>query len=185
MNKQKFKILAIVDGVLIVALVVVMFVFKGQLNEQAKTSVKEQEGAYKKEALSVLYNYWETMDQYGMAWKLVYATLTGNKTEKAFDAMVKTIFEDQDARNKQVSYMVAASGMSDQKMGIIKDGSKLADSFLLKDEGGVKEIACGKNCVVKFTFVKGKLTESDYKALIEYKFEDNFKIAPPKAFVFE
>jgi hypothetical protein len=185
MNTKKFKILAIADGVLIVALVVVMFALKGMYKDKAVNAVKEQEGAYKKEALTVLYDYWETMDQYGMAWKLVYATLTGNKTEKSFDAMVKSIFEDQDARNKQVSYMLSASGMSDAHQGIIKDGSKLADKFLLKDEGGVKEVACGKNCVIKFIFVKGKLAENDYKALVEYKFDENFKVEPPKAFVFE
>ena len=49
----------------------------------------------------------------------------------------------------------------------------------------MKEVACGKNCVATFTFVKGKLKQSDYKALIEYKFADNFSIEAPATFKFE
>ena len=44
MNNQKFKILAIVDAVLIVVLIVVMMVLKGNYNDQAQASVKEQAG---------------------------------------------------------------------------------------------------------------------------------------------
>ena len=105
MNTKKFKILAIVDGVLIVALVVMMFALKGRYNDQAQSSVKEQVGAYKATVNAALQDQWKSMDQYGMAWKLVYATVTGAKTEAAFDANVKKIFEDTDARFKQVSYM--------------------------------------------------------------------------------
>ena len=153
MNMKKFKILAIVDAVLIVALVVLMFTLKGQYNDKAQASVKEQVGAYKATVNTALQDQWMSMDQYGMAWKLVYATITGAKTEAAFNANVQKIFEDKEARFKQVSY--------------------------------VKEVACGKNCVATFTFVKGKLKSTDYKALVEYKFADNFGIEAPAAFKFE
>ena len=184
MNKQKFKILAIIDGVLIVALVVVMFVFKGQLNEQAQTTVKDQVGAYKAVVNATLQEQWKSMDQYGMAWKLVYTTIAGANTEAAFDANVKKIFEDTGARVKQLSYMYTAASIPDKVQSDIS-AVGLADAFLLKDEGGVKEIACGKNCVVKFTFVKGKLKESDYKALVEYNFAENFTVAKAATYHFE
>ena len=184
MNMKKFKILAIVDGVLIVALVVLMFALKGRYNDQAQASVKEQVGAYKATVNAALQDQWKSMDQYGMAWKLVYATITGAKTEAAFDAEVTKIFEDTDARLKQVSYMYTAAGIPDQVLQDIA-GVGLSEQFLLKNEGGVKELACGKNCVIKFTFVKGKLKESDYKALVEYKFAENFSIAAPAEFKFE
>ena len=173
---KKFKILAIVDGVLIVALVVLMFALKGQYNDQAQSSVKEQVGAYKATVNAALQDQWKSMDQYGMAWKLIYATVTGAKTEAAF--------EDTDARFKQVSYMYTAASIPAQVQNDIA-AVGLADKFLLKDEGGVKEVACGKNCVATFTFVKGKLKQSDYKALIEYKFADNFSIEAPATFKFE
>ena len=136
MNKKKFKILAIVDGVLIVALVV--FVekltgkseFKGQYNDQAQTSVKEQVGAYKATVNAALQDQWKSMDQYGMAWKLVYATVTGAKTEAAFDANVKKIFEDTDARFKQVSYMYTAASIPAQVQNDIA-AIGLADQFLI------------------------------------------------------
>ena len=93
MNNQKFKILAIVDAVLIVVLIVVMMVLKGNYNDQAQASVKEQVGAYQENANGMLQEQWKSMDQYGMAWKLVYATLTGDKSEKSFDAAVKALDE--------------------------------------------------------------------------------------------
>ena len=176
MNKQKFKILAIVDGVLIVALVVVMFVFKGQLNEQAQTTVKEQVGAYKAIVNTTLQEQWKS--------KLVYSTIAGANTEAAFDANVKKIFEDTGARVKQLSYMYTAANIPDKVQSDIS-AVGLAEQFLLKDEGGVKELACGKNCVVKFTFVKGKLKESDYKALVEYNFAENFTVAKAAPYHFE
>ncbi|MBR4916628.1 MAG: hypothetical protein IKZ45_06065 [Fibrobacter sp.] len=184
MDKKKFKILAIVDGVLIVALVVFMFALKGKYNDQAQASVKEQVGAYKATVNTALQDQWKSMDQYGMAWKLVYATVTGAKTEAAFNANVQKIFEDKDARFKQLSYMYTAASIPAQVQNDIA-AVGLAEQFLLKDEGGVKEIACGKNCVAKFTFVKGKLKESDYKALVEYKFAENFSIGAPAEFKFE
>ena len=184
MNMKKFKILAIVDAVLIVALVVLMFALKGQYNDQAQSSVKEQVGAYKATVNAALQDQWKSMDQYGMAWKLVYATITGAKTEAAFNAAVQNIFEDKEARFKQVSYMYTAASIPAQVQNDIA-AVGLAEQFLLKDEGGVKEVACGKNCVATFKFVKGKLKESDYKALVEYKFADNFSIESPKEFKFE
>ena len=184
MNMKKFKILAIVDAVLIVALVVAMFTLKGKYNDQAQASVKDQIGAYKTSVNSALQEQWISMDQYGMAWKLIYALTSGPKTEAAFDANVKKIFEDNEARFKQVSYMYTAASIPAQVQNDIA-AVGLADKFLLKDEGGVKEVACGKNCVAKFTFVKGKLKESDYKALLEYKFADNFKVEAPAPYHFE
>ena len=185
MNNQKFKILAIVDAVLIVVLIVVMMVLKGNYNDQAQTSVKEQVGAYQEKANGMLQEQWKSMDQYGMAWKLVYATLTGDKSEKSFDAAVKAIEGDKDARLKQLSYMYTAAGIPDKVQNDINEKGGLADKFLLKDEGGVKEVACGKNCTLSFTFVKGKLKDSDYKALVEYNMDEAFKLEAPAAFHFE
>ncbi len=185
MNNQKFKILAIVDAVLIVVLIVVMMVLKGQYNDQAQASVKAQLGAYQEKANGVLQEQWKSMDQYGMAWKLVYATLTGDKSETSFNAAVKAIEEDKDARLKQLSYMYTAAGIPDKVQNDINEKGGLAEKFLLKDEGGVKEVACGKNCTLSFTFVKGKLKDSDYKALVEYNMDEAFKLEAPEAFRFE
>ena len=185
MNNQKFKILAIVDAVLIVVLIVVMMVLKGNYNDQAQASVKEQVGAYQEKANGMLQEQWKSMDQYGMAWKLVYTTLTGDKSEASFNAAVKAIEGDKDARLKQLSYMYTAAGIPDKVQNDINEKGGLADKFLLKDEGGVKEVACGKNCTLSFTFVKGKLKDSDYKALVEYNMDEAFKLEAPAAFHFE
>ena len=185
MDNKKFKILAIVDAVLIVVLIVVMMVLKGNYNDQAQASVKEQVGAYQEKANGMLQEQWKSMDQYGMAWKLVYATLTGPKTESAFDAAVKAIEEDKDARFKQLSYMYTAAGIPPKVQNDINEKGGLADKFLLKNEGGVKEVACGKNCTLSFTFAKGKLQSSDYKALVEYNMDEAFKLEAPAEFHFE
>ena len=185
MDNKKFKILAIVDAVLIVVLIVVMMVLKGNYNDQAQDSVKEQVGAYQENANGMLQEQWKSMDQYGMAWKLVYATLTGDKSEASFNAAVKAIEGDKDARLKQLSYMYTAAGIPDKVQNDINEKGGLADKFLLKDEGGVKEVACGKNCTLSFTFVKGKLKDSDYKALVEYNMDEAFKLEAPAAFHFE
>ena len=185
MNNQKFKILAIVDAVLIVVLIVVMMILKGNYNDQAQASVKEQVGTYQEKANGMLQEQWKSMDQYGMAWKLVYATLTGDKSEASFDAAVTAIEGDKDARLKQLSYMYTAAGIPDKVQNDINEKGGLADKFLLKDEGGVKEVACGKNCTLSFTFVKGKLKDSDYKALVEYNMDEAFKLEAPAAFHFE
>ena len=170
MNNQKFKILAIVDAVLIVVLIVVMMILKGNYNDQAQASVKEQVGAYQEKANGMLQEQWKSMDQYGMA---------------SFDAAVKAIEGDKDARLKQLSYMYTAAGIPDKVQNDINEKGGLADKFLLKDEGGVKEVACGKNCTLSFTFVKGKLKDSDYKALVEYNMDEAFKLEAPAAFHFE
>lgn len=185
MNTKKFKILAIVDAVLIVALLVLMFVLKGGYNEQAQTTVKEQIGAYQETANGLLQEQWKSVDQYGMAWKLVNATLTGVNTEAAFNAAVKAIEGDKDARFKQLSYMYTAAGIPAKVQNDINEKGGLAEKFLLKDEGGVKEVACGKNCSISFTFAKGKLKSSDYKALVEYNMAANFKLEAPATYHFE
>jgi len=185
MNNKKFKILAIVDAVLIVALLVLMFVLKGGYNEQAQTSVKEQIGAYQEIANGMLQEQWKTVDQYGMAWKLVNATLTGVNTEAAFDAAVKAIEGDKDARFQQLSYMYTAAGIPAKVQNDINEKGGMADKFLLKNEGGVKEVACGKNCSITFTFAKGKLKSRDYKALVEYNMAEQFKLTAPATYHFE
>ncbi|MCQ2063622.1 MAG: hypothetical protein MJY99_09860 [Fibrobacter sp.] len=185
MDNKKFKILAIADAVIIVGLIVVMMILKGNYNDQAVASVKEQVGTYQETANTMLQEQWKSVDQYGMAWKLVYVTLTGDKTEKSFDAAVKAIEADRDARFKQLAYMYTAAGIPDKVQNDIFEKGGLADKFLLKDEGGVKEVACGKGCVVSFTFAKGKFKSSDYKALVEYNLANNFKLEAPAEFHFE
>ncbi len=185
MNNKKFKILLIADIVLIVGLFALMMVLKGGYEEQAKKSVNEQLGAYLDQSNGVLQEQWKSVDQYGMAWKLVFATLTGDKTEASFDAAAKSIEEDKDARFKQLSHMYTAAGIPPQAQNSINEKAGMADKLLLKNENGVKEVACGKNCVVTFTFAKGKLKNVDYKALAEYNMADNFKLEKPAEFRFE
>ena len=86
MDKKKFKILMIVDIVLIIGLFALMMVLKGQYNDQAQKTVKEQVDAYLELSNGAVQDQWKAVDQYGMAWRLVYATLTTAKTEAAFDA---------------------------------------------------------------------------------------------------
>lgn len=185
MDKKKFKILAIVDAVLIVALFVVMFTLKGQYNEQAQTSVKEQVGAYQTTANGMLQDVWKSVDQNGMAWKLVYVTLTGDKTEASFNAAVKAIEEDKAAREKQLFYAFTAAGIPPKVQNDINEKGGLAESFVIKNEKGAKEVACGKNCSISFTFAKGKLKNVDYKALVEYNIAEQFKLEAPAAYHFE
>ena len=185
MDKKKFKILAIVDVVLVIGLFVLMMVLKGQYNDQAQKSVNEQVGAYLEQSNGAVQEQWKSVDQYGMAWRLVYATLTTAKTEAAFNATVKAIEADKDARFKQLSYMYTAAGIPPKAQNSIYEKAGLADKFLLKDEKGVKEVACGKNCVISFTFAKGKLKKADYKALVDYNMTENFMLEAPAAFHFE
>ena len=112
MNNKKFKILAIADVILIVGLVVLLVVLKGRFYDQAQTSVKEQTGAYKKVVNTALEEQWKALDQYGMAWKLIYATVTGVTTETAFNAEVTKIVEDKDARLRQLSYFAFFSAVT-------------------------------------------------------------------------
>ena len=116
---------------------------------------------------------------------VVYATITGDKTEKSFNAAVKAIEGDQAARFKQLSYVFTAAGIPPKVQNDINEKGGLADKFLLKDEGGVKEVACGKNCSISFTFAKGKLKATDYKALVELNMASNFKLEAPAEFHFE
>lgn len=185
MDKKKLRILMIVDIVLIVGLVAVMMVLKGQYNEQAQKSVKEQVDAYLTTTNGILQEQWKSIDQYGMAFKLLYATLAGDKSEATFKANVSAIEENKDARIKQISYMYTAAGVNDKAQSLISEKAGLAEKFLLKSEGGVYEVACGKDCSISFTFAKGKLKSTDYKALAEYKLDDHFKLEAPAPFHFE
>ena len=119
MDKKKFKILMIVDIVLIIGLFALMMVLKGQYNDQAQKTVKEQVDAYLELSNGAVQDQWKAVDQYGMAWRLVYATLTSAKTEAAFDAAVKAIEGDKDARFKQLSYMYEAAGIPAQAQNSI------------------------------------------------------------------
>ena len=58
-------------------------------------------------------------------------------------------------------------------------------SILVKNEKGSKEVACGKDCVVKFTFAKGKLKNVDYSALVQYNLANSLKIEKPAEYHFE
>lgn len=185
MKNNKFKILLIVDIVAIIGLFALMMVLKGGYEEQAKKSVNEQLDAYLNQNNAVLQDQWKSVDQYGMAWKLINAVLTGDKTEASFDAAAKAIEEDKDARFNQVSYMYTAAGIPAPAQNSIFEKAGMADKFLLKSENGVKEVACGKNCVISFTYAKGKLKATDYKALADYNMADNFKLEAPAAFHFE
>ena len=84
MDKKKFKILMIVDIVLIIGLFALMMVLKGQYNDQAQKTVKEQVDAYLELSNGAVQEQWKAVDQYGMAWRLVYATLTSAKTAGLF-----------------------------------------------------------------------------------------------------
>ena len=185
MDKKKFKILMIVDIVLIIGLFALMMVLKGQYNDQAQKTVKEQVDAYLELSNGAVQDQWKSVDQYGMAFKLLYATLAGNKTEAAFKNAVAAIEGDKDARVRQIAYMYSAAGVNDKAQSLISEKAGLADKFLLKSEGGVYEVACGKDCSISFTFAKGKLKSTDYKALAEYKMEDHFKLEAPAPFHFE
>ncbi len=182
---KKFKMLLIADIVLIVGLFVLMMVLKGGYEEQAKKSAGDQVGAYLEQTNTVLQAQWKSVDQFGMAWKLVNATLTGDKTEASFDAAAKAIEEDKDARFRQISYVYTAAGVPDKVQNGIFEKAGLAEKFVLKNEGGEKEVACGKDCVVKFSFAKGKLKNVDYKAMADYSMAGNFKLEAPAPFHFE
>ncbi|MCF0224596.1 MAG: hypothetical protein HUK20_10015 [Fibrobacter sp.] len=185
MNNKKFKILLIADIVLIAGLFGLMMVLKGGYEEQAKKSAGDQVNAYLEKTNGVLQEQWKSIDQYGMAWKLIYKTFAGDKSESAFDANVAAIEQDNQARFQQISHMYTAAGVPDKVQNGIFEKVGLADKFLLKNEKGEKEVACGKDCVVKFTFVKGKLKDVDYKALADYNMSENFKLEAPAAFHFE
>lgn len=189
---KKFKILLIADIVVIIGLFVLMMCLKSSYEEQAKASYDTQITAYRSDVDAVRFELWKSVDQYNMAWNLVYATLNSNKTVAAFDENVKAIEGNKDARLKQATYIYqnslinmynSESVLNKALAEYIEKG--LAETFLVKNEDSVKEVACGKNCVITFTFAKGKLVSQDYKALVEYNMVENFKLEAPAAFHFE
>lgn len=186
MDKKKLKILLIADIVIIVGLVALMMCLKGKYNEQAQKAVKEQVGAYLEKTNGVLQEEWLSMDQYAMAWRIVYATLAGDKKESSFNANISGIEADSPTRVNNLTYIYTAAGIPDQvqkqlyeKVGLNKN------PFLVSNENGVKTVACGKDCQITFTFNKGQFVSMDTKALAEYKLADHFKIEAPAPFHFE
>jgi len=187
MDKKKMKILVVVDVVILVALIIVLMMLKGGYEEQAKRTANEQESSYLEKNTQVLVEQWHSLDQYSMAWKLVYSVLSSSKvSESAFKAMVAAIESDKDARLKQVSHLYSGAGINDAVQNGIYQKAGLAEgSILVKNERNVKEIACGKNCVVKFNFAKGKFRNVDYSALVQYNLANSLKIEKPAEYHFE
>ena len=186
MDNKKLKILAVVDVVILVALVVVLKTLQGGYEEQVKKTVNEQESAYLEKNTQVLVEQWRSVDQYSMAWKLVYSMLSGAKTEAAFKANLASIEGDKDARFKQISHLYTGAGINDAVQNGIFEKAGLAEgSILVKNEKGNKEVACGKGCVVKFSFAKGKLKNIDYRALVQYNLANTLKIEKPGEYRFE
>ena len=99
------KILVVVDVVILVALIIILMTLKGGYEEQAKRTANEQESAYLEKNTQVLVEQWRSVDQYSMAWKLVYSMLSGAKTEAAFKSNLAAIEGDKDARFKQISHL--------------------------------------------------------------------------------
>ena len=183
-KKKKFKILLIIDIILIIALAIIMFVLKEGYSETAKRTAGEQRDAYRKITNEILQEQWKTIDQFGMANRLVYSFLNSDQSEKSFDALVKMIESDKATRESQTLAVYNASGIPEQvQSGLSEIGYTAA--LLLKNENGKKEIACGINCVITFEFSKGSLKTKDLKALQEYNIASQFKLAEPAPFRFE
>ena len=186
MDNKKLKILVVVDVVILVALFVLLKSLQGGYMEQAKRTANEQETAYLEKNTQVLVEQWRSVDQYSMAWKLVYTVLSGAKTEAAFNSSLAAIQADKDARFKQISHLYSSVGINDAVQNGIYEKAGLAEgSILVKNEKGSKEVACGKNCVVKFSFAKGKLKNVDYSALVQYNLANSLKIEKPAEYHFE
>lgn len=186
MANNKLKILLVFDIIAIVGLMVTLMTLKSGYEEQARKSDSEQVEAYRSLSNGVLQEQWKSLDEYSMAWKLVYMTLTGAKTESEFASNLAAVEGDQEARFKQLSGLYTAAGIPEQVVNSLREKNGLSDkSILVKNENGAKEVSCGKNCVVKFTFAKGKFKSVDYSALVEYKMADNFKLEAPAPFHFE
>ncbi len=186
MDRKKMKILVVVDTVILVALIIILMTLKGGYEEQAKRTANEQESAYLEQNTQVLVEQWRSIDQYGMAWKLVYSMLSGAKTEAAFKANLAAIEGDKDARFKQISHVYTGAGINDAVQNGIYQKAGLAEgTILVKNEKNVKEVACGKDCVVKFAFAKGKMKSVDYSALVEYNLAKTLKIEKPAEYHFE
>lgn len=186
MDKKKMKILVVVDVVILVALIVVLKSLQGGYEEQAKRTAKEQETAYLEKNNQVLVEQWRSVDQYSMAWKLVYTVLSGAKSEAAFKSALTAIESDKDARFKQISHLYTGVGVADKAVNMIYEKAGLVEgTILVKNDKNVKEVACGKNCVVKFSFAKGKLKNVDYSALVQYNLANTLKIEKPGEYHFE
>ena len=184
-DMKKFKIRLIVDIVLIIALFTMMMLLKGSYEETAKSTFDTQITAYRDGVDAVIYEQWKSVDQYNMAWNLVYATLSGNKTLASFDETVKNIEGDKETRLKQVSYIYSSAGVSDKAVSTYAEKAGLAESFLLKNEAGVKEVACGKGCIVTFNFEGNKLKSVDYAALKNINMAETFKVGEPAPYHFD
>lgn len=189
---KKFKILLIADIVVIIGLFVLMMCLKSSYEEQAKASYDTQITAYRSDVDAVRFELWKSVDQYNMAWNLVYATLNSNKTVAAFDENVKAIEGNKDARLKQATYIYqnslinmynSESVLNKALAEYIEKG--LAETFLVKNEDSVKEVACGKDCVVTFNFEGKKLKSVDYEALKKINIAETFKVGEPAPFRFE
>ena len=186
MDKKKMKILVVVDIVILVALVIILMTLKGGYEEQARRTANEQESAYLEQNTQVLVEQWRAIDQYSMAWKLVHTVLSGAKTEAAFNTSLAAIEADKDARFKQVSHLYTSAGINDVvQNGIFQKAGLAEGSILLKNEKNVKEVACGKGCVIKFEFAKGKLKNVDFSALVQFNLANSLKIEKPAEYHFE
>lgn len=185
-KEKKFKILIAVDIVIVIVLGAILLVLKGGYSETAKRSATEQLNAYEQKSLAVLYEQWQSVDQFNMATKLLYSTVaSSDKSEASFTARLASIEGDKAARERQLYYFYTASSVPDQIQQHFLEQGLFSGSILAKDEGGVKTVTCGKNCEIKFTYAGGKLKGVDYKALSEYKPADNFKLDAPAPYRFE
>ena len=186
MDNKKLKILVAVDVVILVALFVLLKSLQGGYMEQAKRTANEQETAYLEKNTQVLVEQWRSIDQYNMAWKLVHTVLSGAKSEAAFGQAVAAIEADKDARFKQISHIYTGVGINDKvQNGIFEKAGLAQGSILLKNDKNSKEIACGKGCVVKFNYAKGKFKSVDYSALVQYDLSKTLKIEKPGEYHFE
>ena len=69
--------------------------------------------------------------------------------------------------------------------GIYQKAGLAEGSILLKNEKNSKEVACGKGCVVKFSYAKGKLTNVDFSGLVQFNLANSLKIEKPAEYHFE
>jgi cell division protein FtsB len=186
MDKKKMKILVVVDIVILVALVIILMTLKGGYEEQAKRTANEQETAYLEKNTQVLVEQWRAIDQYSMAWKLVHSVLSGAKTEAAFNTTLAAIEADKDARFKQISHLYTGAGINENVQNGIYQKAGLAEgTILLKNEKNVKEVACGKGCVIKFEYAKGKFKNVDFSGLVQFNLANSLKIEKPAEYHFE
>lgn len=183
---KKFKILLAIDVVIIIALAAVMFVLKGQYSETAQRTAGEQRDAYRDKANAMLHEQWKSVDQFGMAWRLIYATASSkDKSEKTFLANLNAIESDKSLRESFVSHLYTSAGIPAQAQIKFSELGLSEGSILLKDENGVKTIACGKGCEITVQFAGGKLKSIEDQPLREYAAASHFKLSEPAPFRFE